>query len=155
MLPGLFLVWSTSNAQEPPQVEVKATAEVRTQVALADGRTVWRFQPAGELRQGDEVYFTLHIRNTSSVVAPAVTVIWPVPNNTVYVRGSASGPAADISFSVDGGRTFGRASQLRVREPSGSQRPATEADYTHIRWHLRYALAPNAVALARFRVIFQ
>jgi hypothetical protein len=28
-------------------------------------------------------------------------------------------------------------------------------DYTHIRWHLRNALAPGAVALARFRAVFR
>ena len=122
---------------------------------LADGRLVWQFKPAGELQQGDEVFFTLYIRNATPVLAPDVTVTWPVPANTVYVRGSASGPAAEISYSVDGGRTFLRGAQLRALDASGAPRPATERDYTHIRWHLRYPLAPQAVALTRFRAIFQ
>jgi uncharacterized repeat protein (TIGR01451 family) len=155
LIAWLFLTAITSRAQEPALVEIKAVAEVRTQVPSGDGRMVWRFLPAAELRQGDEVFFTLDIRNTSPVVAPDVEVIWPVPANTVYVRGSASGPAAEISFSVDGGHTFARGTQLRARDASGSERPATERDYTHIRWRLRYPLAPQAVALARFRAIFR
>ena len=101
------------------------------------------------------MFFTLYIRNTAPVEAPDVAVIWPVPANTIYVRGSATGPAAEISYSIDGGRTFRRATQLRARDASGSERPATERDYTHIRWQLRYPLAPQAVALARFRAVFQ
>lgn len=155
VLACLFLAGSVWGIDEPAPVEIKAVAEVREQVQTADGRTIWRFKPATELQQGDEVFFTLHIRNTTAIVAPDVTVTWPVPANTVYVRGSATGPSAEVSYSVDGGRTFGRGAQLRVRDATGDERSATEGDYTHIRWRLRYPLAPQAVALARFRAIFQ
>ena len=154
---SLFLVGVAlrAAADEPRAVEVRATAEVREQVQTPDGRLTWQFRPAQSLREGDEVFFTLHIRNTTPAVVPDVVVTWPVPTNTVYVRGSASGPATEISFSVDGGRTFGRGSQLRIQDETGNERVATERDYTHIRWKLRYPLAPHAVALVRFRAIFQ
>lgn len=154
---SLFLAGAAlrAAAAEPRAIEVRATAEVREQVQTPDGQLTWRFRPAGSLRQGDEIFFTLHVRNTAPVVMPNVVVTWPVPTNTVYVRGSASGPATEISFSVDGGQTFGRGNQLRVKDEAGNERVATERDYTHIRWKLRYPLAPHAVALVRFRVIFQ
>jgi uncharacterized repeat protein (TIGR01451 family) len=143
------------SAQDDVPVEVTATAEVRQQVLAADGRTVMKFLPAGELKQGDELFFTLHIRNATPVVAPDVALVWPIPANTVYVARSATAPAADVSFSVDGGRTFARPKELKARDSAGQPRAATEFDYTHIRWRLRYPLAPGAVALARFRAIFQ
>jgi hypothetical protein len=32
-------------------------------------------------------------------------------------------------------------------------RPATAADYTHIRWQLKHSLKGNSVAFARFRAV--
>jgi hypothetical protein len=79
----------------------------------------------------------------------------PIPRNTRYVAGSAAGPGADIDFSVDGGRTFGSPQRLAVRSPSGRGERESVENYTHIRWQLRYPLAPGAVALLRFRVVFK
>lgn len=142
-------------ADDPTNIEVKATAEVREQLTAPDGQALFRFKPAGLLHRGEEVFFTLTVRNPAPIVASDVAVTWPVPANTVYVADSASGPAADVSFSVDGGRTFGTARSLRVLDASGAERPAAERDYTHLRWRLRYPLAPDAVALLRFRAVFQ
>ena len=152
---ALFLLSQRAIADEPVPLTVTATAEVRMEEPQPDGTLHWRFLPAGQLHQGDEVFFTLAVRNATPVVAPDVTVTWPVPANTVYVPESASGPAAQIDYSVDGGRTFDRAGRLRVIDGSGGTRAATERDYTHLRWRLRYPLAPNAVALLRFRTVFQ
>lgn len=152
---ALFLPSHGIAADAAVEVDVRATAEVREQVAAQDGTVQWRFRPAGQLNQGEEVFFTLSVRNGSPVVAPDVTVTWPVPANTIYVPHSASGPAAQVDYSVDGGRTFGRGAQLRVADGTGGMRPATERDYTHVRWRLRYPLAPSAVALLRFRAVFQ
>jgi hypothetical protein len=40
---------------------------------------------------------------------------------------------------------------LKVRDPDGQARPASAADYTHIRWELKNALKGNSVAFVRFR----
>jgi uncharacterized repeat protein (TIGR01451 family) len=150
LLPGL-----SARADEPGAVEITAKAEVREQVPTTDGRVLWRFKPAALLRKGDEVFFTLLVHNPLVVVAPSVTVTWPVPANTVYVADSANGPAAEVTYSVDGGKTFGRPRELRIVDASGTERVATTVDYTHLRWKLRYPLAPEATALVRFRAVFQ
>lgn len=151
----LALVFPLTYAQEPIPVEVTSTAELREDVVAPGGRTDVRFVPAHSLQQGDQIYFTLRIRNVTPVVAPEVTVTWPIPANTQYEEGSASGPAAEISFSADGGATFGSAKEVQRRDATGAIRTARPDEYTHIRWRLRYSLAPGAVAIARFRAIFQ
>jgi len=63
------------------------------------------------------------------------------------------GAGADVSFSVDGGRTFERPENLWVVPVGEAPRLATAADYTHIRWRLKHALQAKAMALARFRAV--
>lgn len=142
-------------SEEPPDVETTLIAEVREPQLLASGKEVHRLVPATTIEQGQVVYYTVRIHNPTPVVARNVTVVRRVPANTVYVEGSASGPAADIHFSADGGQTFASPSQLTVVTPEGGTRRATPEDYTHIRWRLRYPLSAGSVALARFRAVFQ
>jgi uncharacterized repeat protein (TIGR01451 family) len=139
-------------ADEDVAVETELIAEVREAVRVgADNETV-RYVPATVLSQGQVVYYTLRIVNRSPVYAQHVTVTQRIPANTSYVPDSASGPAAKVTFSTDGGQTFAAADALLGA--NGNQ-PAQVSEYTHIRWELGHALAPGAVALARFQATFQ
>jgi len=143
-------------ADDTIQVETELVAEVRLAVRSPGGPESFRFVPATILAQGDVVYYTVRIRNPAPVPARDVQVVQRIPANTIYVGGSASGPGADVMFSVDGGQTFAPASALSVSDPeTGAVRRAETQDYTHIRWTLRNPLAPNSVALARFRAVFR
>jgi hypothetical protein len=68
-----------------------------------------------------------------------------------YVADSAVAPGAEVSYSVDGGRTFDAPENLTVHGPDGKERPAMAADYTHIRWVLKNRLKAGSMTLARFR----
>lgn len=127
---------------------------MRENISTTPGREVYRFVPARLLDQGQVVYYTVRITNQTTVPLRNVAVVQAVPANTVYIADSASGPGADVSFSIDGGQTFAPAEALTV-EVEGAKQPAQAAQYTHIRWQLRNALAPGATALARFRATFQ
>lgn len=142
-------------AQDKEEVHTELIAEVRVESMDASNRRTARFVPATVLSQGEVVYYTLRIRNPSTVYLRDVVVTQRIPANTVYVDGSASAPGADVSFSVDGGQNFAPSGQLRTVDASGAAQPATPEQYTHIRFRLRNALAPGAVALARFRAVFQ
>ncbi len=131
-------------AEEVSDIETELVAEVRENVSTTPGREVYRFVPARMLEQGQVVYYTLRITNQTTVPLRNVAVVQPVPANTTYLADSASGPGADVTFSVDGGSTF---------SPAGSLAQAPQ--YTHIRWQLRNPLAPGATALARFRATFR
>jgi uncharacterized repeat protein (TIGR01451 family) len=142
-------------AQDIEAIETELTAEVRVEMVDSANRKISRYVPATVVSQGDVVYYTLRIRNPSTEYLRNVSVKQRIPANTVYVEDSAAGPGAEVLFSTDGGLTFARREDLRVTDASGAQRTATPEDYTHIQWRLRNALAPGAVALARFQTVFK
>jgi len=136
-------------------IEVRTSAATLATRTGPDGTRIHELAPATDIREGQEVYYTLTIRNPGSQPAHGVLVTKPVPANTRYVAGSAVAPNATVTFSIDGGQTFAPASDLVVGEGRAGASPATPELYTHIRWQLRYPLAPGAVAYARFRAVFQ
>lgn len=141
-------------AAEPVPIDVAISAYVREDYMI-DGVSKQRLVPASEISEGTEVYYTVAIRNAGDRPAHNVVVIKAVPINTVYVANSATAPGAATTFSTDGGTTFAAPTALVAKDADGrSVRMGTER-YTHIRWHLRYPLAPGATAYARFRAIFR
>lgn len=143
-----------TSADQESDIATQLVAEVRENVSTTPGREAYRFVPARMLEQGQVVYYTLRITNQTSVPLRNVAVVQPVPANTTYLADSASGPGADVSFSVDGGRTFEPAASLMI-DVEGANQLAQATQYTHIRWQLRNPLAPGATALARFRATFR
>jgi uncharacterized repeat protein (TIGR01451 family) len=156
LLSVIVAVWSQyALAQDPVPVQTSLIAEIRETVDVGDGRQSQRLVPASVIDQGDVVFYTVQIRNPTTMPARDVAVVQRIPANTTYVPGSASGPAVDITFSVDGGQTFLRAKDLAIVTAEGVSRSAVPEDYTHIRWQLRNVLAPGAIALARFQAVFR
>jgi uncharacterized repeat protein (TIGR01451 family) len=131
-------------------IAVKAIAEVESRT-VREGREVSKLAPADRVVSGDWVIYTLEVRNTAATTIRAPTVTYPVPEHMSYVAESAVGPATEISYSVDAGRSFDAAENLKVQDADGQLRPAAAADYTHIRWHLKNSLKSNSVAFVRFR----
>jgi len=147
-----------AHATETVELRTQLIAEVRESIGTlargpgtAQDRLTYRLVPAKLLSQGQVIYYTVRITNPTPVAANNVVVSQRIPNNTSYMPDSAVGPGAEVEFSVDGGRTFARAEDLRLED--GSSRAPPER-YTHIRWRLRNSLAPGATALARFRATF-
>ncbi len=133
-----------AQSPRPETLDVKATAAVRRDHGLV---------PADRVVPGDEVFYTLEIRNTGSKPLPAPTVDFAIPEHVRYIANSAVGAGAEVSYSVDGGYTFDRAEKLSIVAVGGDARLAAAADYTHIRWRLKHALSAKAMALARFRAV--
>jgi uncharacterized repeat protein (TIGR01451 family) len=164
----LMLMHALVEVHAADPVEVSLVAEVRADVEISPGRHLASLVPATVLRQGQEIFYTVRIRNSAATALRDVEVTQQIPQNTAYVPYSAGGPNTQVSVSADGGQTFAAEGQLTMVDQSASAlmqaasfdrealtRPATAQDYTHIRWRLRYPLAPGAVALARFRAVFQ
>jgi len=129
---------------------IKAIAEVE-QSSQAHGRESRKLVAADRVVSGDAVMYTLEVRNTAATSLPRPTVTYPVPEHMTYTPDSAVGPGADVTYSVDAGRSFDAPESLKVQEPGGQVRAATAVDYTHIRWQLKNALKGNSVAFVRFR----
>lgn len=152
LLCALGIATAASGQATSQGLTVHAVAEVETETQQ-DGRRIVKLAPATRVVPGDQVIYTLEIRNiTNSVVAEPI-VTFPVPNYMSYVADSASGPGADITFSLDGGREFNRPENLYSPDADHRGRPAAPVAYTHIRWTLKARLQPHSVAFARFRAV--
>jgi uncharacterized repeat protein (TIGR01451 family) len=152
----------TAAQEEDPQAAVatgsgplETTIVVETlQVETGPGdREVRRWAQAGRLDAGDEVHYTVRVRNPGEQAVTGVVVTKRLPFGVRYEAGSAAGPASRIQFSSDGGATFHPAEPARSATRRKAS-PAPTPDYTHVRWVLEKPLAPKATALLRFRAAF-
>lgn len=131
-------------------IRIVAEVEIKSQ---EDGHEVTHLAPAGRVVPGDELLYTVEIRNVSARDASAPSVIQPVPEHTAYIADSATGPGADVTFSADGGATFAPAEALKKLGQDGRLHVVSARDYTHIRWQLKKQLKSKSVAFARFRAV--
>jgi uncharacterized repeat protein (TIGR01451 family) len=141
---ALSVAASASGQVPASPLKIRSIAEVESRSKLI---------PADRVVPGDRVIYTLEVRNTGATALDAPTVTHPVPEHMRYIADSAVGPGAEVSYSVDGGRSFERAENLTVQGPDGRLRPAVAADYTDIRWQLKNSLKANSVAFVRFRAL--
>jgi uncharacterized repeat protein (TIGR01451 family) len=148
----LLLVAPAAWAKPKMELSIQATKEV---VQVVKGVRTTKRVPAESASPGEVMEYTLAYANRGDEAAREAVVDDPVPEGTRYVAGSATGAGADITFSVDGGKTFAKAEQLtvEVKLPGGKteKRPASPDAYTHVRWTLKEVPAGTSGALA-FRV---
>ena len=137
-------------------VELTTKAEKEIEV-VEKGAKIKKLVPPQKMVPGDEVVYTVSFINKGAKPAERVTVTNPVPKHTRYKDGSATSENSDLTFSVDGGKTFATADKLSVaiKDKGGKdvQRSAASSDYTHIRWVLKQNLAPGQSGSVRFRAV--
>jgi hypothetical protein len=154
---SVALCWCVLAASAASQEAGGAAHDDKISVTLiaevAGAQAGHRLEPADRVVPGNQIVYTLEIRNTTALARPPPTVDYPVPEHTRYVADSATGAGADVTFSVDGGATFARPENLFVIGTNGDKRPAAADDYTHIRWRLKHILKGYSVAFARFLAI--
>ncbi len=101
----VFGLAALAGAQVPNPIAIKAIAEVELRI-IEQGRETAKLMPADRVVPGDRVFYTLEVRNTDGAVIAAPAVTYPIPEHMQYLADSAVGPGAEVSFSVDGGRSF-------------------------------------------------
>ena len=117
------------------------------------GRVQRRLVAPDQVVPGDELRYSVRFTNTGTdeVDAGSVVITNPIPRNTEYLEGTATGDAAKVLYSVDSGAQFASPAALRVVE-NGSEAPANASDYTTIRWVYAPSLAPGATGTVSFNV---
>lgn len=120
-----------------PLVSVSITAEKEVTV-VKNGQKVAKKIAAARINPGDVIFYTLNFINSGDEAATNAVLDDPIPLGTVYLPGSAFGPGAEITFSIDDGKTFKKPSLLtyEVKNQNGAmeKRTASPEEYTHIRW---------------------
>jgi uncharacterized repeat protein (TIGR01451 family) len=136
-------------------VELEIVIETLVTEPGPGGVEVRRWEPAGRLSAGDELHYTIRVRNPGKEPVTDVVVTKRLPFGMHYIRGSAVGPACTVQFSIDGGNTFAVPAKLGVIPGSKlSTRKIAPSEYTHVRWILGKPLVPDATSLLRFRATF-
>ena len=90
-----------------PDVKIRSMVEKEITV-IENGQKVTKLVPvsSGGIASSLKLYFTLTITNEGDEVATNVAVDNPIPPETVYAIGSATGEKGVVSCSVDNGVSF-------------------------------------------------
>jgi uncharacterized repeat protein (TIGR01451 family) len=158
IVPASFAILLAGNAVVARAQTVELVTKAEREVEVVEkGVKVRKLEPPVKMVPGDEVLYTLTYTNKTAKPAEKIAITNPMPKHTRYKEGSAAGDGTDITYSVDGGKTFATPDKLTVaiKDKSGkdSVRPAVAQDYTHIRWLLKQNVAPGQSGSVRFRVV--
>lgn len=132
-------------------IKVASIAQVEVEVVGKDGKKTLKRIPVEKAVPGTEVIYTNTFENTGNKAASDIAINNPVPNHSEYVGGSAYGKDCEIRFSVDGGKTFAVAENLKVKGADGKERIALPKEYTHIHWTYKGQLAAGKSGEVGFR----
>lgn len=153
----LALLGSFSSGAMAAEGAIKVTSIAQTEVEVTDkkGKKTLQRTPVAKAVPGTEVIYTTTFENTSSKPAGNISINNPIPNDTEYKAGSAFGKNCEILFSADGGKTFGHAEELKIKDAAGKDRVALPREYTHIRWNYKTQLAPGKSGEVGFRTVIK
>jgi len=149
----LALLCSFSSGAQAADAAIKVTsiAQVETETIGKDGKKMFKRGPVAKAVPGTEVIYTTTFENLIKKPVGDIVIDNPVPNASEYKAGSAFGKNCEILFSVDGGKTFGHAEELTIKDADGKERTALAKDYTNIRWTYKSQLPPGKSGEVGFR----
>lgn len=133
------------------QVELSTESQIQEYYVAENGDSKLHWVNSKKVRPGKNMKLVISYHNSGSEPANGLYLDNPVPKDATYVEGSATGVNALVTFTVDGGKNYGAASELSITENS-VKRAATAADYTGVRWTLQQAIAPGAKGSVEFQV---
>jgi len=122
-----------------------------------DGKKVEKLVEAKDAVPGDVLVYTLVYKNKGDESAKNVLLNDPIPSGTSYITDSAYGPATDITFSIDNGKSYKKPSLLsyEVKAAGKTEKRTASPDlYTNIRWTVKEVPAGKS-GVASFRVRVQ
>ncbi|MDH3747806.1 MAG: hypothetical protein OER97_06325 [Gammaproteobacteria bacterium] len=153
---ALFVLFASdiALAQGKGHLEVTTIVQKEILVENEDGDSEKQLVVAETVIPGERVVYTIVFENVGDAAAENVVITNPISESLTYVAGSASNDSMKVEFSVDDGKTFGLASELRMVD-NGIERPATTNDYTHVRWVMQNELEVGAKGSASFAAVLQ
>ena len=145
LIAAAFLSGSSAFAKAPLQLASDIFVE-REQTKAAGSKAVTLAKPTTVI-PGDSLVFVVEYKNVGDKPATDFVVTNPMPR---AVRFAGSSDGLEV-VSVDGGKSWGFLSTLKMAKPDGTQRAATLADVTHVKWNLKQTLAPGQGGKLVFR----
>jgi len=134
-----------SQAQQDTKLALKTTAEKEIRIQK-NGRWVTERIPLDKTSPGDVLVYTITYTNAGKSPALDAEIVDPIPRGVVYVLDTAEGRDAEITCSIDNGRSWQRPPvMMQVKRPDGTMesKPAPADRYTHVRWVIKKPLPPG------------
>ena len=131
-------------------LNVKAEKEISV---VKNGKSELKRVRIKSSEPGETLIYTLNYKNTGKEEATNAIIDDPIPKNTIYVQDSARGANSDITFSIDGGKSFKKPLMLsyEIKGKSGEIRQAKPEEYTNIRWTIS-KVPPGGSGYVEFRI---
>lgn len=149
---GLLILSGQAIAQQGT-IRLEHKAEQWESVTDDNGIEQTRLVEAASVLPGEEVLFTVTYTNIGDQAAEDVTITNPIPDHMSYVDDSATGDNTSVTFSVDGGETYGAPQDLQVTDALGAESPAIAKDFTHVRWVVDSDVASGASGTVQFSAV--
>ena len=124
-----------------PEIVVTMEAKKEITIVHEDGTKEVKIVPAETISPGEVIIYEVKYENRGNESANDVVIDNPVPSGTAYIPESASGQNSDLSFSIDGGKSYKKPSLLSYtitnQDGTSEKRLATPERYTNIRWKIK------------------
>jgi uncharacterized repeat protein (TIGR01451 family) len=143
---ALFALSVPAVALAANDVALTSAMFVERSVPLPDGKTRVTLEQPKSVPPGAKLMFVLSYRNQGKAAATNFMVTNPIPAGVAF-DSTADGGA---SYSVDGGKSWGPLTTLRVAT-GGTSRAALPEDVTHIRWVLKTPIPVGGTGKLSFR----
>lgn len=139
---------SIAQAIKQPKVELNLIAKQKVVQKDAQGKeqVSWSVLTKDtKVQKGTVLRFQVVAKNTGDRAAEKLVVTQPIPRGTIYAAGSATQSGAELTYSIDGGKTFSSNPMVQVTLPDGrnEMKPAPVEAYSHVRWTFGKAIAPK------------
>lgn len=153
----LTIILGTATFTWAQQSDIRLTtlALVEKTVSTDGGRTEIRQVPAEKVVPGTDVIFATHYKNIGNHPVEHAVITNPIPADMVYKEGSARGAGTEVTFSVDGGKSYHPVADLFIYDSAGRKYPARPQDYTNIRWTFETVIPPGAEGDVSFTAVLQ
>lgn len=133
-------------------LEITTSREV---VEIINGKEIRKIVPSVVVEPGQTLIYTLKYRNDGDEKATNVMINNPIPKDTAYVVGSATGLGSEIAFSIDGGKSYKQPTLLtyEMADPEGKsvKKMAAPEEYTNVQWLVK-EIGPGQKGEVTFQV---
>ena len=151
-------LWAQSPSSERPDVRITVRVQREVTRITSSGEAEVRREPVVSAKREDVLVYTLEFANHGDSPAHEVQVMNPVPGGTVLIPETVQGDSARITYSIDGGVTYGTFPITRtvvLEDGTREEVPAAPEEYTHVRWTLQEPLEPSESRTVEFKVRVQ
>jgi uncharacterized repeat protein (TIGR01451 family) len=128
---GVCLAGNAFAQAAPGPIKLDTSVYQDVQVKGADGKVTTKRQSPKNVVPGDEVIYEMTYTSSAKSAANNVVIDNPIPAQLAFIKTEGTPVTA---VSIDGGKTYGQLSTLKVALPDGTTRPAQPSDVTSLRW---------------------